>query len=173
MKKHWKNSVIGLLVIGFLLFCGGLAGAATVTVGSVNGAWENEVLTGDDVDYEINNSSEGGTSTIYWGDPASEAGQSGYEFASVGTPFDVETNGTLFELGDFTHENRPIYAAGGSLDSVDLLVDLGISGLDPFDVTFAFDHDETTNTDDPEASRDIVTILNLPNNQIFNLDDDS
>ena len=48
-----------------------------------------------------------GTSRIYWGDPVSGDGKSGYEFVGATLPNPMPLDGT-FELGTFTHYNFPI-----------------------------------------------------------------
>lgn len=174
MKK--KNTILFAILLT-LLVCGTVH---AVPVNLVDGDWQNPTFNYAGTAYAVNNSGpSGGTSTIYWGAPATNAGQSGYEFESVFTPFDAEPDGNVFALGDFTHANNPIYAGGqgisgaGSLTSVDLLVNLGIQGLDPFSVSFAFSHDETTNYYDSSGnvitptSNDIVTLVNPIVNKSF------
>lgn len=171
MKKHLKQSIFVLMAIGLLFGSATFAGAVDVTL--VDGDWANPTFDYAGTSHTINNSgSAGGLSTIFWGVPVSGSGQSGYKFQSVGTPFSPVTDGSAFALGDFTHVNMPIYAGGwisgaGSLTSVDLLLNLGISGLSPFNVTFDITHNETLNTTDPAESRDIVTLTNPIVNKNF------
>jgi T1SS-143 domain-containing protein len=89
--------------------------------------------------------------------------QSGYDLVdttgyttAAGT---AVTLGQLFEVAKFTHNNFPV--SGASLDRTDLnlsfdVVINGVSTNVPF--TVVLDHTETTNTSDPEASRDIIQL---------------
>ncbi len=88
-----------------------------------------------------------------WGDPATDAGQSGYDFDAAVTPFGIDVNpgdlSDLFTLGLFTHLNNPIFAPTLSSATLEVVVDIVGIG----DLTFLFDffHDETPNGDDPCA----------------------
>jgi hypothetical protein len=177
MRKFRKRFVLVLMALGLVFGLTTLAGAVQVTL--VDGDWQNAVFNYAGTVNEISNSGPtGGLSTIYWGVGATNAGQSGYEFQSGVTPLDAVADGTALALGTFTHANNPIYAGGqgiggaGSLLSVDLLINLGI-GVDPFSATFAFSHDETSNSYDSwgnaiaPASNDIVTIVNPDVNKLF------
>lgn len=173
MKNNLKHAIFSLMVLGIVCSFATLAGAVTIDL--VDGDWANPTFNyAGTYNTTSNSGATGGLSTIYWGVAASNGGQSGYKFQSVVTPFSPVTDGSVFALGDFTHVNMPIYAGGqgitgaGSLTSIDLLLNLGISGLSPFNVTFAFTHDETTNIDNnPTASRDIVTLVNPIVNKEF------
>lgn len=103
----------------------------------------------------------GDPSRIRWGTPATP-GQtdpvlfgSGYEFIARPVPF-AETDGDVFALGAFTHQNQPIFAP--SITSADLLLRTSFSFDDGFNpvqdfsdviFSFTFDHDETTNNLSP------------------------
>ena len=170
MRKSLKYLIFGLLTLGLVFGSTSFAGA--IEIQSVSGAWQNAVVQDPAwTAYTIDNS--GNPVTIYWGLPASQSGQSGYEFMPEETPFEALTDGSAFALGTFTHENRPIYAltyssgyyGSGSLLSVELALDLGIEGLGPVNAVFEFDHNETPNTNpDP---RDIVTLTNPIVNEVF------
>lgn len=158
MKDQRKVLIYGMVLSALVFGMTSLAGALPITL--VDGDWQNAAFSQRHVSYTITNSgASGGTSTIYWGEPATWNGQSGYIFKSRQTTFDSGASGSVFALGTFTHQNQPIYADGGSLTSVDLLTSLGISDL-KLSVTLNFDHDETPNTSNPTQSRDIVTIQN-------------
>jgi VCBS repeat-containing protein len=116
-------------------------------------------------------SSNGGTDNddgkdqIRWGDSADSAGlQSGYGFidndAQLDGKFDLNEDITI---GTFTHYNYPVYA-GGAITAASMEVAFGITddtgASEPVTLTVNFDHNETTNTSDAEASRDIVTVQN-------------
>jgi T1SS-143 domain-containing protein len=89
--------------------------------------------------------------------------QSGYDLvdtaaytSAAGTAVSL---GQLFEVAKFTHNNFPV--TGASLDRTDLSLsfDVVINGVStnvPF--TVVLDHTETTNSSDPEASRDIIQL---------------
>lgn len=184
MKNNLKHVMFSLMVLGIICSFATFAGAVTIDL--VDGDWSNPTFNYAGTYNTISNSGPtGGLSTIYWGAPATNDGQSGYKFQSVATPVNPVTDGSVFALGAFTHVNKPIYAGGqgiygaGSLTSVDLLLNLGIVGLSDINATFDFTHDETTNIDgNPTASRDIVTLVNPTvdkyftdgvNNYYFNL----
>ncbi len=108
---------------------------------------------------------------IQWGTPAdSNNGQSGYNLVdnngytnSIGTQ--IDTNGA-FKLADFTHQNWTIDGKSSTLDktTITMKMDVVINGKAvsvAFDVLL--DHDETPNSNDAMASRDIIT---LPENDI-------
>ena len=109
----------------------------------------------------INNSGdEGGLSTVRWS-------ASGYDFKSLDTPLNVNSDGSIFELGTFTHLNFPIYT---SISSIKL--DLTIEDLNIFNINtvFTFDHNETSNWASPSsnpANNDIVKIENSIINELF------
>ena len=134
--------------------------AQTFEIDLVDGDWVNAVPN-----VTINNSGiNGGLSTARWGTPASGNGQSGYDFESRPTKFDVFSDGTTaFLLGDFTHVNFPI--TGTSLDTIDLA--LKVEDLGVFDVvtSFNFEHDETPNSG-PNPN-DFVEITNPIVNKQF------
>nr|5K8G_A Chain A, Antifreeze protein [Marinomonas primoryensis] len=100
---------------------------------------------------------------IRWGNPA-ESKQSGYGFidndSNLEGRFDLNQD---ISVGTFTHYNYPVYS-GGAITSAEMSVEfsvldhLGVST--PVTLTVNFDHNETPNTNDVNASRDIVTVQN-------------
>ncbi|WP_343750162.1 VCBS domain-containing protein, partial [Marinomonas primoryensis] len=100
---------------------------------------------------------------IRWGNPA-ESKQSGYGFidndSNLEGRFDLNQD---ISVGTFTHYNYPINS-GGAITSAEMSVEffvldhLGVST--PVTLTVNFDHNETPNTNDVNASRDIVTVQN-------------
>jgi len=152
-----------------ILFCaviittGSFANAATFGIDTVDGDWTNPVADPASGSITISNSDDdGGLSTARWG---SGTEQSGYDFLSASTPFDVESDGALFALGEFTHHNFPI--TGTVLDSIDLNIYVEDLGIFDVSATFGFDHNETPNVGGTPASNDIVTILNPVVNSAF------
>ncbi|MAC33771.1 MAG: hypothetical protein CME38_09245, partial [Haliea sp.] len=115
----------------------------------------------------INESSNSNGVYLRWGTPATNNGQSGYNFSynpnvSGGTPVEVDS---LFEVGELTHLNFPIQSGSRSLESVDLEVEfnLVIDGVVvPVSTVVALGHNETPNDygySDPRSD-DIITITN-------------
>jgi len=133
-----------------------IAAAATVNIADISGVWTNVAPTPG-----VTGS---GTDTISWGDPATSAGQSSYVFDDAVTP--INNAASPFYIGDFTHNNNPVYPP--SLTSADLMVTItgDIDGT-AFSLTstFTFNHNETTNStpcNPPGATvcPDVVTIVN-------------
>ncbi|CAH1649394.1 hypothetical protein BOSEA31B_10351 [Hyphomicrobiales bacterium] len=127
-------------------------------IGAINAAWTSVSMTsGSATSYDRDG--DGSVDEIRWGTGGS--GQSGYGFvdnlALANAP--VTTNQT-FSLGTFTHYNYPV--SGGSLDTVTLTVKFTaiINGeeIEVGPIQINFDHTETSNSSDPEASRDIISI---------------
>lgn len=127
------------------------ASAAPVSVSNITGSWS-------DVDPAANGTiTNNGTAnpSLRWGTPATNNGQSGYDFnAAADTVVNVPPN-SEFDLGTFTHINNPINS-GTSIDSAKLTVslDIEIDGVDQGSRDFIFDfiHDETPNGADPCAN---------------------
>ncbi|WP_138988532.1 Calx-beta domain-containing protein, partial [Neptunomonas concharum] len=99
------------------------------------------------------------TDQLEWGTAASSAGRSGYVFVDdtgLKTGELVTTN-SIFEVGQFTHNNFPVFAP--SLDTTVLSVNftVNVNGVDnPLNMLINLDHNETPNNGaDP---RDIITI---------------
>lgn len=158
MKKKLAAILIamGLFVIGMVT----PVKATTFSIDLVDGDWINANPAVTIVNSGIN----GGLSTARWGTNMGY-GQSGYDFLSVGTPFNAVSNGTAFALGNFTHQNFPI--TGTALDTIDLSLTLADFGIFNLLTTFNIDHNETPNDPGPPASNDIVTISNPIVNQLF------
>jgi hypothetical protein len=165
-KKHmFKHFITILMVLGLIVGSTSLVTAANIPVNLVDGDWQNAVPS-----VTINNSgASGGLSTARWGTSTGQ-GQSGYDFLSRTTPFNATSDGVVFALGDFTHQNYPIQ--GTSLSTIDLFFNLGIAALPTITATFNFTHEETPNSPpcaypgDPACS-DRVTMSNLILNQNF------
>ena len=121
----------------------GTATADTVRIDSIVDGWQNAV--GGGWTTFIDNDPNPGTDRLRWGLPITLFGpQSGYDWNSKNTPFDVTTD-TKFSLGEFTHHNNPI-TAGTALTSVDLAFAVGnFENPTNLSATFKFTHDETPN----------------------------
>ncbi|MGI1938094.1 VCBS domain-containing protein, partial [Shewanella oncorhynchi] len=104
-----------------------------------------------------------GLDQIRWGDPSSWYGsQSGYGFLDN----DAALQGSLslnqdIVLGTFTHYNYSI-TSGTSITAATMQVTFNVTDAygvtTPVTLTLNFNHNETPNTNDPIASRDIVTV---------------
>jgi len=165
MEKNLKGLGFAAMVFGFALCIGTPVKAESFSIDTVDGDWANAVPTSVTI---VNSGDDGGLSTARWGVPATNAGQSGYDFLSATTPFNVVSDGTAFSLGTFTHYNWPVYEP--SLDTIDLsfsLEDLGIFGVS---ATFNFNHTETPNTTGGTGDNDIITLTNPVLNQLFTYD---
>jgi PEP-CTERM motif len=97
-----------------------------------------------------------GTNRISWGEPTNQIGNnpglipSAYIFTGA-TIADVDTSGSLFALGDFTHDNQTITPNGAGFLGAQLSVELSIGGQQGmFD--FFFNHLETPNNANPCAA---------------------
>ena len=100
----------------------------------------------------VNDSAAGASTSIDWGDAATNNGQSGYVFdVFSGGNFNVNTPG-LFQIGTFTHRNQPVYS--DAIDSVDLMIsgsltfDNGAGGMTTSNGTLftaSFSHFEPVN----------------------------
>lgn len=116
--------------------------AASITVTSIDGDWENAsaAVSGE------------GTENIRWGSPLNSWGKrSGYDFEAAGeTTVEDETP---FVLGTFTHLNFPIKKA--VVFDVDLSLSIMIDGVaNTVNTVFNFDHWETPNGDQVCANGD-------------------
>ena len=185
---------LSYLLCAVLLVCSSNVFASTITVSDVVSSWQNSIPPAPPI--IISNGDP--TSTASWG-TSTGFGPSSYVFThtippaeSVGVP---PSPSALFKLGNFTHNNNPI--DGPFLESIDLSLALNFTiDSNPFNKTFiyTFVHNETPNSSDPLASRDIVTITdpssgtflldgvlytlelsflvnNIPTNQFFTLED--
>lgn len=164
-----------------LVMMAGAAQAAMVTLSNLQVQW---VDTTGGVNVTPTPTAAAGTSSISWG--TTTGPQSGYDFAVESPapgPFVVPPSTGAFELGVFTHRNRPI-GAGTSITaaqlsySMDVMIDAGPIQT----VTFLFDfaHNETDNDANPCANggannagvnaggcADIVTVSNNSASGVF------
>ena len=118
------------------------ASATTLSITTIQGLWQNDTpdaaVTGE------------GTSSIRWGVPQSGGAQSGYDFTAEPTTLLVDAD-TMFDLGTFTHINRPI--TGETLNTAEIAVSIIIDGLaDPITSVFSFQHLESNNEANPCAN---------------------
>ncbi|WP_417529127.1 retention module-containing protein [Marinomonas shanghaiensis] len=105
-----------------------------------------------------------GLDQIRWGNPAGSGAQSGYGFvdndANLNGRFDLNED---IVLGTFTHYNYPVYD-GGAITAASMEVAFSVTddtgATQPVTLKVDFDHNETVNTSDALASRDIVTVKN-------------
>jgi hypothetical protein len=123
-------------------------GAALAAPASTTGEWTSTTQT-DAVVTGI------GTNKISWGNPTNLLGnnpgllQSSYSFVGINT--DAATDGSLFALGDFIHDNETIFTAGSGFTSANLSVELMLGG-DTGLFNFVFNHLETPNSASPCAA---------------------
>jgi len=137
--------------------------AVRIDINSANGSWENSVpAPGSNISI-ANGSSASDPDVIRWGVPVASGGsQSNYVFDSTVPPIlstEVPPTSPWLNLGGFTHNNFPINAP--VITSVELRLDLAMLVENAAIISsfvYTFNHNETTNTSDPLASRDIVTI---------------
>lgn len=118
----------------------GLASGATVDVSRVNGKW-----TGATAEGAGSNVTGQNTNRISWGQARSRNGQSGYGF--VGSAVGVFETGKEFQIGTFTHYNRPI-TTGTSITGANLglAVSIVLGSLNQAIIaSFNFVHNETPN----------------------------
>lgn len=152
-------------------FAGTGATAATVSIDQIGAVWQNWTGSPEPAfssNLNINNGDNdptvgGETVSIFWGDPTGQGGQSGYTFDPTAVSFPA-TDGVPYSLGTFTHNNQPIFASGGSLETVELLFHFAGTPVSPaagvltsFGAIFDFVHDETTNTGGG-CCDDVVTV---------------
>lgn len=138
------------------------SGASALTISSISPSWQNVNPTSG-----VTESTSGPTISLRWGNGSSS---SGYDFTPTGTPISGLLPDTAFALGQFSHLNFPI--TGTTLSSVDLLVDILISGGPLVSSSFALTHNETLNRPsncpaDSTPCDDIVTITNTLGSQNF------
>ncbi|BCK24400.1 Leukotoxin [Vibrio cholerae] len=106
---------------------------------------------------------DSGKDQIRWGQPASSY-SSGYGFIDNDSALNGEfaLNQDII-LGTFTHYNYPVYS-GGAITSASMDVAFSVTDahgvLTPVTLKLNFDHNETPNTNDPEASKDIIKVGN-------------
>ncbi|MBP0020376.1 MAG: THxN family PEP-CTERM protein [Cyanobacteria bacterium SBLK] len=147
----------------------GFAPAANAASLNTSGTWTNIVPSGSGT------IAGAGTNTLFWGEPASGSGQSGYNFTGVTDNVEVsDLVDTNFLLGTFTHNNFPIY--GTSLDTATLNVNFSLGSTN---TTFSFlvDHFETPNNANPCAAGgvpscpDLVSFPNTTSEEIVTINE--
>ncbi|MCU0986747.1 MAG: THxN family PEP-CTERM protein [Acetobacteraceae bacterium] len=139
MKKHLMAAAAAVA-----LMAPGVADAAVVSFTSITAAWQNPLPTGSVT-------GAGTTSTtVSWGVPASQAGQSAYRFVAAPVPINVNvppSPSALFDLGTFTHFNNPVQAPVMSTVSLNVMTQISVDsapiGMRNF--LFNFTHEETPN----------------------------
>ncbi|WP_406803156.1 THxN family PEP-CTERM protein [Alkalimarinus alittae] len=127
--------------------------------------WYNPV-SGSNIVYS-GNDSIAGNEVISWGVPVKEK-QSGYELEVYNSTFDVISDQS-FLLGDFTHHNY-VMKRGTSIYEASLKMGVAVSTPtlnDSIDLSFLFDHTETTNncTSSPTCSNDRIKVVSNATNQ--------
>lgn len=105
-----------------------------------------------------------GTNNVTWGEPfpaGATTPSSGYVFDGIAPPVDVPTDGSVFMLGEFTHDNFPIFLP--SITGATLELTLDFAGDDSM-FTYFFEHDETPNegTCDPAGATTCPDVVSIP-----------
>ena len=119
---------------------------------------------GSDIRKFDSDDNDDGLDQIRWGSPAGSGSQSGYGFVDNDANLDgrFELNEDIV-LGTFTHYNYPVYD-GGAITAASMEVTFSITddtgATQPVTLKVDFDHNETVNSSDALASRDIVTVKN-------------
>ncbi len=155
-----RNSIFLLVIMTALMVGIPLSAKAdTVTFNNVIGTWSNPTPgnVGGTLNY-VNN--PGQHADVYWGSPAVvDGGQSGYQFDGIAPPLfnvTVSPDSVPFQIGGFTHVNRPIWSPPGSIDGITLGIsmDVTVNGGVAANKTFVFDfgHWETDNNANPCAN---------------------
>jgi hypothetical protein len=118
------------------------ASAASVDITNIVGTWLSTVPAV---------ASGVGTPSIRWGDPATNAGQSGYDFLAASTPINGVAADTAFDLGVFTHLNNPIFDPSITGATLQLLISISIDGgpIQQILSSYSFAHVETPNGANP------------------------
>jgi hypothetical protein len=119
------------------------ASAALAALATTTGVWTSPLVT-DAIVTGV------GTDIISWGTPEFVGGpQSSYGFDGA-TGVTATTDGTLFELGDFIHNNQSIFSTGAGFLGANLSITLNVDG-DIGLFTYLFSHIETPNFATPCA----------------------
>ena len=136
-----------------------------IRVTNLQGGFENGTFVGGTgTVINTNTDSDPLTDTVTWGTPATTGGsQSGYSLVDnsvyASATGQIVTPGTLFQLANFSHINRPINSGSSTLDQITLTMQMQvvINGT-PINVPFSvlLDHTETPN--DGADPRDIITL---------------
>ncbi|MCB5163091.1 choice-of-anchor K domain-containing protein [Marinomonas sp. E8] len=124
-------------------------------IGNLKTSWSN--VSGGSAN--IDNQPAGSDDVVSWGDTNQNTNYTFDDNNDLISTQSASVN-SMFELGEFTHNNFPVSTGIDSVD-LDLSLNVNINGY-PVSIshTINFDHNETTNSDDLLASRDIVTIQN-------------
>ncbi len=139
LKVLAASAALGLLSTG-----SALAALATTT-----GTWSAPIVTDATV-------TGVGSNKISWGEATNLLGnnpgllKSSYEFVGL-TNGPAATDGSLFALGDFIHDNETIFSTGAGFLGATLSVELGIDGNRGI-FNFQFNHLETPNGATPCAA---------------------
>ena len=130
MKKH-----LAAAAIVSMLAC--TADAAVVNITGITSQWTSTTpLVADGV----------GTNSIRWGDPATSAGKSGYDFAAATVPINNVEAGSTFNLGNFVHHNNPITNKSIAQATLEVAVRIMIGATEQVVSTvYTFNHWETSN----------------------------
>jgi hypothetical protein len=136
------------------------ANVALAALATTTGIWTSPLVT-DAIVTGV------GTANISWGTPELSSGpQSSYQFDGA-SGVTANTDGTIFELGDFVHNNRSIFLNGAGFLGANLTVTLNVDG-DVGLFNFRFTHIETPNSVTPcaftgvfGACDDKVSVSNL------------
>ena len=152
-----------------------LASAASITITNTTPTW-GSVVGGDNVNTGRSGSGNNSVYQVFWGDPASFAGQSGLGFNPANPPSGTYATDTTFLLGTLYHYNEPIY---GAASSAQLNLATTVAGAVPTSQTFAyrFDIDETPNVGrasacpypSTTACSDKITFVNLDTSNAFSI----
>jgi hypothetical protein len=128
--------------------------ASVVTISGITAVWSNpNPVSPGGIPVALGPSAN--FTSARWGDPATAAGKSGYDFdgadGTVGFTVDpptVPTSSPPAQIGEFTHLNQPIFG-GTSITSIKLtvsaLVAVDAVSLGTRSFVFDFDHWETNN----------------------------
>jgi VCBS repeat-containing protein len=141
-------------------------GVDALSINSLAAGFQNDTyVNGTATVTHTNTDSDGYIDVIAWGEPAAGSGKSGYALVDntsfTGASGSSIALGQLIKLGDFTHNNFPMYLSTSTLDYTDVVVTMNVvvNGVStPISFTVRLDHTETLNSSDPIASRDIITL---------------
>ena len=135
----------------------------TIIIKNLQGGWTGAVLesgSSPSASQLVNTDTDNLKDAVYWGtdNNSSSSGYTLVDNTALISGQQVEA-GSLFKLADFSHINKPV--SGSPLDKVTMTMtmDVSINGTVvkvPF--TVLLDHKETTNSDDVNASRDVITL---------------
>ncbi|WP_421992353.1 THxN family PEP-CTERM protein [Roseococcus sp.] len=157
-----------------VIFGSGAASAAPVTITATAPSWSN-VAGGSNIDFDTASGGNNTVTQVFWGNPTTNAGQSGLGFDPSNPPSATVQTDTTFLLGTLTHYNRPI-AGGSAASSARLNLATAISGATPSSQTFSYQFliDETPNASPcayPSSTpcADRITFNNLTTSSSFTI----